>query len=1061
MRTKVKLTLVGAIAAGLVAAVGFGSWFSTNRQPVSADLKEGVTLQSYYLVGDRFVVPDGTLIIGGSEYAAEASVRTPDGIVHRASEVVLNVAGKYTLVYSCTVNGKLYVEEVEFLVKKDTFSFEGNSSTYTYDPATGITLAMSEGDVFHYNVPVDLSDATRNDELFSAYVTSSTLDGRDFSEYYVVMTDVYDSSNQVYIRVKSERGYDEYKRGSRPEFAYCMTQSYVATEFSHGDMWINVENDGSYRTSDVFGVPVLSSFSNDSYRRDQRNDNEGPDSAFTNLENQSDDWVSIRYDTASKSLYVSDNQGLAKTPKLIANLTESSAFSKDFKGFTEDKCYISVYVGGVTSTANMTIKNIKGLGTHTGVIEDTTPPEIVVNYGDYTESTLPQGIVNKPYAVFDAYAMDLNVSDATVGCKVFYNYAASNKEMIPVINGAFTPKKSGVYTLVYTATDDYGNTSSKVIDVLVGETAEELALTAVNATAVAGKPAQIAAPTLISNDENLGELYLQVNAVKAGKVNDVLYQGRLSDYQPTDYIYMASGEWKISYTLSDYCRSVTYEATVEVDNSATVIFDDFNDLIIDRYFVSGNSYTLPVVNVASFNGDGAIYTPAKIKVLYGEGEEVAVQNNVFTPDATVMGSELEIVYYDANDETVNIRGARTLINLGNNGSFDIAKLFLVDGATVEKGASSISFTASRDASVKVINKQQVEEFSLNMELSADQANGKQLGKFNLILTDSEDASVSLKLTVEKLAEPKEINIGQNADGTYVSALHYTQFYFNDNVKSVVYSRKDFGLEANSFEFSYRDKSRKMYVGDKSLVATTCVNGQPFNGFPSKTVYIEMQLLGVVGEVEMETFNLNKQPTSNSAYDIGKPIAMVNGSYESGYAIGTTLQTKTAYGIDVLTGECGATITVKTLTGKILKTVDGTPVNKLDASRSYDVVLGAYDDYLIQYQAKDRYENLSPMKNFEFSVEDTTKPTLEIVGETQALVTVGTAFVMPQVNVSDDYSQNLSAFAVIRDPFEHYVYVEEDGFTFEEAGSYKVVIGVFDENGNMASVEYFVEVVENA
>ncbi len=1010
-----------------------------------------IALAESYVVGQRLIAPAATFLVDGKAYPTMISVQSPDGRLIDGAEYVLQKAGVHSLRYSCVINGKLYTESKTFNVKKETFAFDGKACAYEYDGEKNkIDLAMVPGDTFRYNVPVSLKGKTMNDELISTYVTSSQTGKRDFSEYYIVMTDVYDSSNQVYIRVKGERGFDEYKRGNTPQYAYCMTQSYVGVEFSDSGTWVAMDDSGKISRTELFGKSVLASFSNEYDKREIRDETNPNGWAPPSVGSAEEDWISLRYDAGSKSIYVQDNNGLAGTPKLVADLNDEDFFDGNWKGFTNDECYISLYVKDVSgSAANLTIKNIDGLGSHTGVIEDTTAPTVDVDFGDYTEESLPKGIVNEAYKIFDARALDLNVSNSKVDCKVYYNYRASTREMVPVVNGEITPKQAGVYTVIYEATDDFGNTAEKTIEIDVVESATKLSLTAENGTATAGVLESISEPTLLSADESLGKLYLKVTA-KRGEIADVVYSGKLDEYVAPDYIYMLAGEWDIEYTVSDYSRTATHTAKVAVNGEKTVIFDDFGDLAIDKYLISENSYLLPVVNVVSFTETEAIYTPARIKAIYAGGE-AEVENNLFTANAAVMGGEVELVYYDANDESVYVKGARTIYNIGSEGALDFSKMFLAQNATVKTTEENFVISATQNSKVELITKQYATAFAISFNPFADPAKGQKLGAVNVILTDSENANISVKIRLEDVTGDVAGN---------------TKAYINEEKDKVSFLQESF-TRANNYVFNlkYNDTVRNITLGidqyERIITKTVdfCQNGDVFNGFPSQAVYVTIEMENITGEAIIDLYTVNNtQAFTTYPVDDTRPNIIVDGGYALEYNYGDTLTTATARGIDAITGYSTATISVREKGGAYLKSVDGKEMKDVDASVAYQIQLEKYAEYLISYNTKDRFGNKSAAKTYTFTVEDKKAPTLTITGGKQNIVSLGTAFVMPSVTVSDDYAQSLVPFAMILTPDHKYETVTDEGYVFDKKGSYKVVIGVFDGNGNMTTEEYYVEVI---
>ncbi|MBQ3019708.1 MAG: hypothetical protein IJD77_03895 [Clostridia bacterium] len=1023
--SKWKVLLLGLTASFTVAAaVGISGLVDFNAQEVGAhSLQMTENIRERYVVGERLVVPNGKINVAGTDYDATFSVLTPSGKAYKTAEMILTENGQYSIKYSAEVNGKIYTQTVYFEVNKEMFSVNGNNSTFSYADGQ-ICVDLTEGEELTCNVPIDLRKMTDKDTLVSVYVTAAQMGVRDFEEYVLKLTDAYDSENAVYIRVLAAPDYELYC--SDPEtyynHAYSQYQSYVGVNFNDLGNWAsNYFGTITSTNNGTLGTPVAATFANKTYN----------DVAI------GDELLQFSFDYETQRVYVGSNL----YGGLVADLDDPAYFPEGWKGFTDGLCYLSIYANDVESTAKLVMKDIAGLDDSKAIIVDETSPALIVDFAEYTENTIPCGVIGEPYKIFTATALDENITDKNAKCQIYYNYATSNKTLIAVQDGAFIPEYEGVYTLVYTATDSFGNKAEKVVNVKVVDEALPLAFEVASETGIAGVMTPITKPDVATFDERMGKPKLTVT-ISRGEINDVVYDGLLENFESVDYCFMRTGEWKIAYTLSDYSRSVTKDVLCNVVSDKNVIFTKFEDLIMDKYFVSGNTYILPDVEVAAFTDEKAEYATAKMKVVYDGGKTEQLTSNLFTPNAE-SGSKVTIVYYDETDESVFISGEKEIYSIMGEGGLDMSKLFISNEAQISASSNCILAKMTKNSTIALLNKQDTQNFSVVFNLLE---NSGEFNTFHMVLTDAEDENIQVKLTFKNLHNAEFNEYGN----VYV--------YVNNDFTTPYASTCSFsGLTSERFNIKYRNAINTFTVGKTSIVVDKMLNGDIFEGFPSKTVYVtfESELLG---DGQAEFYSVNSQTLSVATGEQGKPVITTLTNYSSSYRMNEVMNTSIAFGIDVIGGYSQTTITLLNYeTGEKVKTLDGQVISGLDASVSYEVKLDSYGEYLVRYNTVDRFGNKSVIA-YSFWVEDDVPPTIEIVGNVQKVATVKSHFIMPEGYVWDDASVG-EVFVIIRDPYGKDVCIDvSKGYTFTKKGTHKITLGVFDGNGNMATVVYYVEVV---
>lgn len=1024
--SKWKALLLGLTASFTVAsAVGISGLFDFNTQDVCAhSLQMTENIRESYVVGERLVVPSGKINVDGTDYDATFSVLTPSGKAYKTAEMVLNENGQYSIKYTAEVNGKIYTQTVYFEVNKEMFSLNGNNSTFLYEEGT-VSLDLTEGEEFSYNVPIDLKNLTQNDTLMSVYVTAAQTGVRDFEEYVLKLTDVYDLENSVYIRVIAATDYELYL--SDPEkysaHAYSQFQSYVGVNLDGRENWVS-NYFGEVKATKVdgtLGTPVAATFVNKTY----------------NNVAIGEELLQFSFDYATQRVYVGSNL----YGGLVADLDDPAYFPEGWKGFTDGLCYVSVYANDVESTAKLVIKDIAAFDDTKTVIVDKTAPTLMVDFGEYTEKTIPCGVVGEAYKLFNAMVLDENIANKNAACQVYYNYGASNKTLVTVEDGAFIPDYEGVYTLVYTATDIFGNKTQKAVNVTVVEEAAPLTFNVVSESGIAGVMTSVAKPNVSAFDERMGKPKLSVT-ISCGEIEDVVYDGLLENFENVEYCFMLTGEWKISYTLSDYSRSVTKDVLCNVAHEKNVIFTKFEDLVMDNYFVSGNTYILPDVEVASFSDEKTDYTNAKIKVVYDGGKTELLTSNLFTPNAE-NGNTVTIVYYDEADESVFISGEKVIYSIMGENGLDMSKLFISNEAQISTSSNCVLAKMTRNSTITLLNKQNAQNFSIVFNLLE---NNGEFNTFHVILTDTEDANIQVKLSFKNLRNTEFMESGNvhmyvNEDRSTTYALTYS---FS-------------GLTSERFNIKYTNAVHSFTAGKTSVVVDKTLNGDAFEGFPSKAVYITFES-ELIGEGQAEFYSVNSQTLSMATSEQGKPVITTLTNYNSSYRLNEVIETSVAFGIDVIGGYSQATITlINYETGEKVKSLNGQEISGLDASLAYSVKLDAYGEYLVRYNTVDRFGNKGAIA-YSFWVEDDISPSIEIVGEVKKAVAVNSQFAMPEVNVQDDASVG-EVFAIIRDPYGKDIFANQSkGYTFTVKGTYKITLSVFDGNGNMAMIVYYVEVV---
>lgn len=190
---------ISLLAAALLAAVclSLGLSFAATTDGFSE-----VTIAEYQTYGSELSVPKATYTAGGKTVDASAVLYYPDGRVSSAARPVLDCAGVYSLEYAAYTEGGYARMTKDFTVRVAAYSAKNPVSTMTYgeyEGTRGLLCNIVTGDTLTFSQVIDLNKKTENDLLAKLFVIPSTPGAADFEKLEFTLTDIYDENNQVTI----------------------------------------------------------------------------------------------------------------------------------------------------------------------------------------------------------------------------------------------------------------------------------------------------------------------------------------------------------------------------------------------------------------------------------------------------------------------------------------------------------------------------------------------------------------------------------------------------------------------------------------------------------------------------------------------------------------------------------------------------------------------------------------------------------------------------------------------------------------------------------------------
>ena len=993
MKGRRKIGIIGAfaLACSLFTLGGIGL-ASANK--VSAATLENLYIMEEYSANKVFTIPQAKINVDGTVVDAEyAYLVFPGGKATDKSPVVLDEEGLYELVYTATVNGKKVKATENFTVTKEIYKVSKETSTAYYgtSPALpmleGVVVNLANGDEFIYDEIIDLSDNTAEDPLIQLSMSATSAGTADVTELVIRLTDIYDESNYIAIHIKNAAYYGD----------WALSQSYLAVGAHNQNSggWENA-NPPTFHTNNEFGFPVKFSMSGIPYDKAKGYD-----------------LLTLYYDEANKALYTSNQIYLGGN--MVANLNDRECFLNSWEGFSSTKVRMSITgVDYKTELMHAVITEIDGKAPAQSINTDVAPLITI----DADESNLPYALVGTAYNLFEAQAFDTHDGFKDVAVHVYFNYGKANQTVCNVVDGAFTPKAAGEYSIVYTAVDNLGQKTEKVITIEAlegdGLSFEIVGLTEKGYT---GKEIVLFSDLVCENASGEVSYKVEING------EEILPKNGKYSLLP-----MQDGTYTVTITASDYVQEVT--KTFEFKTIKNYTPEIFEDIYIPKYLIQGEAFELPTVFGYDFSSGKAKAIKAEVFIKENGGEEKTVTDNLYTPNQE---GEVEVIYRVAiSNRKVEKRVSTKVVSVREGENLHIENYFeKVSGDAVLDAADGfISMTATQKSSVEFINQVQVKDFYLTFVVDEE---FNAFNKVNVYLTDVLDASKQLKLTYSK-----------NMDGT-------ASFSVNNGVQLTVDS---------SFMTSKKNFLLKLTDGvayGSSTIFTTVneyLDGSKYEGFSGNVARLTIEMDGVSGKSVICLKNLNRQSLNNADKDRLAPQIMVN-PITGDRKLNETIVLEEAFAIDVLCNARSFTLKVIDPNENFVVAENGVTLNGVDndPSARYEIKLSMYGEYCVEYRAVDSNgkENLVV---YYVTVKDDIPPELSL-GNAVVSAKVGETVKVAEFTATDNISKEVSSFICVEGPNGIYTLVKDNAFVPKQAGEYIVRYMVWDEAGNYAFKSYTV------
>lgn len=1009
---KIAMTIC-ALCASIVCVLGGVEFSKRAISSVNADDVYSIAydLQDAYVVGDTIEIPaTAKITVQGTNDQIDATldfVSFPNGIHYGAGSYTLALDGAYEISYTGMYKGKLVTVSKTFLAQNTNWLKPASSTVeygdLTYIPGSeGLKIDLSNGDMFLFNEVFDLNEQ-KLWNLGKIYPDiRPTPETCTVTTMAIRLIDVYDENNYLDFCIWT------LPRSATWSIAGASNQKLSGLENSSKAPLITYEGvkyhcwySMRYSASDVYGGPGYSSSvqTSQSFAR----------------------WggASFCYEPQTNKIYFGKGQDLVTdvdAPEIYAD--------NIFKGFTTGEVRIGIQCYNYSAQSiYIEVEELMGLSgdeLKEYTVLDVTKP--VVEIVGFEDTNTVAGALNEPFAIpTDVSVTDMNYR-GTVKTDVYYNYHNSDNPIhISVKDGSFIPKYQGVYSIVYSAEDVFGNVGTRVLDVCVGDADKAIEFTEQTLTQLVVCKENVL-PTISAVGLN-GAVACEVS-VTDPKGNVTIVSNNFK-YVP-EYL----GKHKITYVFSDkvYVREFTYELE-SVDNG-DVYFK--NNPLLPNAFIKGAKY--------SFEDYYAYTASANGGVAHATTMEVAADNGAYQPltnkrEYTVTATDSLKIKYSYNGKFIEI--VKDVIDINyTQDKKDYHNLFVGDYTSNQKGIHAFTYTwdgNQTSGTLSFANLISLNNFSLNFFIPEEGAN---FVKLSITLQDGYNLANKIVVSYEQLqANSVLYSVEQYSNGQKASSE-------SKIIENVLYG--DYSLSYTSGQI--KDKSGLFY---------------PINAFESDLCLLSLQFEDMKGECSVDLKSLNNQKigSRNAADEPEFYMQNTLGLHETGeeylieQAIVSSVYNPVLYA-DLL-------LTVTDPNGDVVKDKNGKSLQNVDGNVKYTILLSERGLYKVIYKAKVNTGNatVEGQDGYTINVIDSVAPAIKFdngLNENCLIrVKINEMHKFAGYTLTDNNTptEDIRKGIVVYDSKGILITAECSEYAFTKEGMYKILVWCMDIDGNVAQAYY--------
>ena len=1029
MVKKRKSLTIAALAFAAVLAACSAIFFRADVT-ARAETWSDAQLQTVYEFGGTLTVPTLRVTVDDASEEASHIVTYPNGKATTSDVIELTVAGDYTIDYFATINGVTYATAKKFAVKTVAYGTTLSASSASYGKYTdfganseGLLVRLANNDALTFTKLIDVETLTKADDLITVFITPDTRGAADFNKLIVTLTDSEDSS--VYLTYQIKR---LVRTGN-----VALYTNYVVSAGNGQDM-TGYESGGKIHVNDEYGTPINNSFT--ATKNDPKIDGwRGP---VIDVEPDSNP-VNLAYDSAEVATYV---QG-----KLIADMDNTEFFRTLWKGFPSGKAKLSVSASGYNgTTANFCITQVAGLEAYelqNNVFADDEGPVITVECDD--ENNMPKARKGSAYPVPNAFASDVYSGERAVTARVYCNYKKSNQISVAITNGKFVPDRIGDYTIVYTAKDDFGNVTEKLLFVRAENKLPDITIELpVESEEILLGSELIAKTPVVSGGS--GKLSYKIYIVH-NETEEEYKKG----YRPTE-----AGEYTVKYVAVDYIGTTAEKSYVVTarSNADPLLIEKY---VLPRVFISGSEYSLPNVIANDYSSGKLVQKAASIKVTDKNGEKTYESGATFVPEVETNGDKVKIAILFAGktlkEEEVPAIIAKTDSQIRTDNYFYGADEVVItdeNGQKYRRGLGVLVKSACGKSSWTFANPLIAESLSMKFTTVGGLTN---FASVTFTLTDAVNADQSVKI---------RIYTATNANVEYGGKSYTSQFALANGA---------------DLTFEYADGRITVTSDSKIFLADIAgyENGETFEGFSSGKVYVDFSADEVSAPSRYVIEEICDNVISRAFGDYSAPTFVIPDNDGGKQKVGTVYTLAAGLCGDVFAPNSTATLTVYAPDGSIVTDTNGNKLQNASPYTAHKILLSSYGTYRAEYAIAEKdWVGNSTTYTFAISVPDVDPPKIKFTGSVKT-AKVGDVIVAPSFTVSDNVTarEDIYTEIFVINPNGRLIRLENaNSIKCEYVGEYTFVVYAADiietvgadgsvtkQHGNVAIARYVVTVGE--
>jgi len=1032
MRKKFYLLL--PILAGLVIAAAN---IPNNQASDALLIIDENYFDDQYEINDTLNFPSATEAYfkksdGEISKATYGEVSFPNGEVRAPGNYILNIAGEYTVKYLDSVGGSF---EHDFVVKKNVYELgDGVKATYCdsmpKSGKPGLALTLVSGGAFRLNKIVNLNDFSEGDvNVYNLYpLFRESVDDLPAACYCSIkLLDAYDESRfiEFYLWCGSTEPAPYYVG------AGASTQNLTGLENNpNKPERNNVVYEGvamykhtvtRYQTTGAYGQW-------EDYK--------------TNAEVIKDGGARARFSMKTGKYTVHDGRFVTDldSKEIYSNNTiDLDTFFTTGEVIPQIECF-----GFNTASMNVEVASILGMSgkdLKNAIVEDDEAP---VFRNEISSSPVYISRNKKFFIPTNLLVTDINYF-GDLKSSVYYNYGGADQVLVES-SDHFIPTNLGKYTVVYTATDSFKNSSTYCLTLNCIEKApfvyEEKKLSNIEGAKLNFIPEL----DIKSNNEGLS-VHVYAIDPKGNKEELIL------DNKGYQLVPFYIGDYEIIYDIKDKFYSETLSYKVPCLDKGNIYFDSMPPLY--PYYIKDAEYSLTDFTGLKASNEGAVKVSTDAYISFDGSSFSKIANTrkfAITGNNNVKFKFVNGSYSNETEEIGIVDIAFGQKTLARNYSKYFQGSYASATDTTKKGEdgkypSEMRYKFSSGGSMEYVNLISASNFSFDFVI-----NLKTYDTLAVELQDYVDVNNYIKVEINKISSSNIVFTITQYDQEEILSFNAT--YYSDS---------------SNDEFSIVLRDNKFFlIGPKGNIISN-----------DMACRFELTKLSVTNsnaiDIVVKSINNVSFAGSNAVFE-GVPQAYIYKSDE-GIELGKTYTISPCIASSVLSPVLADDILMDVFLpdGNYAKDVNGRELKSVSGEESCNILLDKCGQYKIAFSvsavgsngkgkvilnSKDGTQETAYVLN----IDDTIAPTISFTDSSDLSIQVGDRIKIRDYNVSDNITskENMVVKIMVTDArfavLENGYNVKE--YTFRKKGTYYVVAYAIDEAGNHARCSYKVLVGAN-